>query len=163
MKSDMLKTLLWLLLNATYYLGIVIARVLMDKQTQEAFEIVFGKVFSAVKSKHPLFQPGKTLRGILTDWSDTQRALSTVLGEELATELCKGCKVCYIAFNYILILLIYSTRFTSCALLRGWQSEWPRVQTVNNELLNPLGMQYQEQLPKKLWMTCLMCSVAPNL
>ena len=103
----------------------------MNKQTQEAFEIVFGKVFSAVKSKHPLFQPGKTLRGILTDWSDTQRAaLSTVLGKELATELCKGCKVRCIAFNYILILsseLIYSTRFTSCALLRGWQSEWPRV------------------------------------
>ena len=91
--------LLWLLLNATDYLGIVIARVLMDKQTQEAFEIVFGKVFSAVKSKHPLFQPGKTLRGILTDWSDTQRAaLSTVLGEELATELCKGCKVRYILY-----------------------------------------------------------------
>ena len=88
--------LLWLLLNATDYLGIVIARVLMDKQTQEAFEIVFGKVFSAVKSKHPLFQPGKTVRGILTDWSDTQRA--AVLGEELATELCKGCKVCYILY-----------------------------------------------------------------
>ena len=80
----------------------MIAIVLMDKQTQEAFEIVFGKVFSAVKSKHPLFQPGKALRGTLTDWSDTQRAaLSTVLGEELATELCKGCKgckVCYILY-----------------------------------------------------------------
>ena len=75
------------------------ARVLMDKQTQEAFEIVFGKVFSAVKFKHSLFQPGKTLRGILTDWSDTQTAaLSTVLGEELATELCKGCKVHYSIF-----------------------------------------------------------------
>lgn len=81
---------------ATDNLEIVIARVLMDKQTQEAFEIVLSKVFSAVKSKHPLFQPGKTLRGILTDWSYTQRAaLSTVLGEELVTELCKGCKVLY--------------------------------------------------------------------
>ena len=87
---------LWLLMIATDNLEIVIARVLMDKQTQEAFEIVLSKVFSAVKSKHPLFQPGKTLRGILTDWSYTQRAaLSTVLGEELVTELCKGCKVLY--------------------------------------------------------------------
>ena len=61
----------------------------MDKLTQAAFEMVFDKIFSAVKSKHPLFQPGTTLRGILTDWSDTQRgALGTVIGEELATELC---------------------------------------------------------------------------
>ena len=44
--------------------------------------------------KHPLFQPGKTLRGIPTDMSDIQRAAPiSVLGEELVTELCKGCKV----------------------------------------------------------------------
>lgn len=76
------------------HLGIVVCRALADRITQKAYEMIFARMFEEVKKRHPTFQVGVSLQGIVADWSDTQRsALGTVLGEEVATAVCKGCKV----------------------------------------------------------------------
>lgn len=107
-------------------IGIVVARALTDRFTQAALEAVVG---STVKSKYPHFKPGVTLRGILADWSDTQRsAIGFGLGENLATELCKGCKVniatlvdtrTYQLTEWVLyhiMAIFHCCRSTTCAL-----------------------------------------------
>ena len=76
------------------HLGIVVCRALADRITQKAYEMIFARMFEEVHKRHSTFQVGVSLQGIVTDWSDTQRsALGTVLGEEVATAVCKGCKV----------------------------------------------------------------------
>ena len=76
------------------HLGIVVCRALADRITQKAYEMIFARMFEEVQKRHPTFQVGVSLQGIVADWSDTQRsALGTVLGEEVATVVCKGCKV----------------------------------------------------------------------
>ena len=78
--------------NNTDHLGIVVARALTNRITQEAYEHIFRRMFEGVQSRHSAFKAGVSLRGIVVDWSDTQRsALGAVLSEEIA--LCKGCKV----------------------------------------------------------------------
>ena len=56
--------------------------------------MIFARMFEEVHKRHSTFQVGASLQGIVADWSDTQRsALGTVLGEEVTTAVCKGCKV----------------------------------------------------------------------
>ena len=44
--------------------------------------------------KHPAFGVGKTLKGIIADWSDTQlQGLQDAVGEERANNVVKGCQV----------------------------------------------------------------------
>jgi len=74
----------------------VVARALTNRITQEAYEQIFRELFEGVHSKHSAFKVGVSLRGIVVDWSDTQRsALGAVIGEEVAASVCKGCKVTY--------------------------------------------------------------------
>ena len=72
----------------------MVARALTNRITQEAYEHIFQRMFEGVQSRHSTFKAGVSLRGIVVDWSDTQRsALGPVLGEDVAVSLCKGCKV----------------------------------------------------------------------
>ena len=49
-----------------------------------------------MKADHPKFAIGKTLYGVIVDWSDAQiRELKEAVGSKLATEIIKGCQVCY--------------------------------------------------------------------
>ena len=48
-----------------------------------------------VKADHPKFTVGKTLYGVIVDWSDAQiRGLKEAVGSELAMGIIKGCQVC---------------------------------------------------------------------
>ena len=47
-----------------------------------------------MKEKHPTFGVGKTLKGIITNWSDTQlHGLRDAIGEETTSQVVKGCQV----------------------------------------------------------------------
>ena len=72
----------------------VVARIWLDRQDMVAHAIGFKKLFDQCKVSCPNFNIGKSLLGIVTDWSDTEIAgLKHVVGEETATQLLKGCKV----------------------------------------------------------------------
>ena len=72
------------------HLGIVVCQALADRIIQKAYEMIFARMFEEVQKIHPTFQVGVSLQDIVADWSDIQRsALGTVLGEEVATAVCK--------------------------------------------------------------------------
>lgn len=66
----------------------------MNKLNNLAYKHAFEAVFSKVKIDYPKFGVGKTLNGIIADWSDTQlQGLQAAIGEETANKVMKGCKV----------------------------------------------------------------------
>ncbi len=72
----------------------VVARVRMDKLDAPAYTAVFRAIFSSVKSEYSDFEVGKTLKGIVADWSDTQLlGLSNAVGKDVADNVMKGCQV----------------------------------------------------------------------
>ena len=67
----------------------------MDKLDAQAYKAAFDSIFTQVKKNHPKFGVGKTLKGIIADWSDTQmNGLRSAIGEESANKVAKGCQVC---------------------------------------------------------------------
>ena len=72
----------------------VVARVRMNKLDASAYSQAFKAIFGEVQKKHPDFGVGKTLKGIVADWSDTQlQGLQDAVGEEKANNVVKGCQV----------------------------------------------------------------------
>lgn len=66
----------------------------MDKLDEPAYKAAFNSIFSHVKSTHQGFEVGKSLKGIIADWSDTQmNGLKSAIGEEVANKVVKGCQV----------------------------------------------------------------------
>ena len=62
------------------------------KLTSEANKEAFGAMSCIVKADYPKFTVGKTLYGMIVDWSDAQiRGLKEAFGSELAMEVIKGC------------------------------------------------------------------------
>ena len=73
---------------------VVVSRVRMDKQTWEAFALAFKKTFEKASKDCPKFSLGGTLLGIVVDWSDAEvKGLKAAIGDELASELLRGCLV----------------------------------------------------------------------
>ena len=67
----------------------------MDRLDAKAYQQAFSAVFDEVKKDYPEFAVGKTLMGVITDWSDAQlNGLIGAVGEEVASRVVKGCKVC---------------------------------------------------------------------
>ena len=53
-------------------------------------------MFESVKKSHPQFEVGKTLIGVILDWSDQQmRGLEAAVGKDTAAYVAKGCRVHY--------------------------------------------------------------------
>ena len=72
----------------------LVARVRLDKQTAEAYALAFRKIFNHCFQSSKTFEVGKTLFGVVIDWSDAEAAgLNLAVGEHKAGELLKGCKV----------------------------------------------------------------------
>ena len=77
--------------------GHVVARVRLDHLTAEAYEHCFKSVFQTVKKTCPQFAVGKTLLGVVLDWSDQQmKGLEGAVGEDTAAKVAKGCRVHFI-------------------------------------------------------------------
>ena len=74
----------------------MVARVRMNKLDATSYKYAFNAIFSKVKEKHPTFAVGRTLKGIIADWSDTQlQGLRGAIGEETTNNVMKGCQVRY--------------------------------------------------------------------
>lgn len=66
----------------------------MNKINAEAYKEAFQAVFGEVKRHHKEFEVGKTLKGIIADWSDTQiNGLELAIGKETTDMVIKGCQV----------------------------------------------------------------------
>ena len=77
-----------------HFSGHVVARVRLDRLTAEAYEHCFKSVFVTAKETCPQFEVGKTLLGVILDWSDQQmKGLEGAVGEETAAKVAKGCRV----------------------------------------------------------------------
>lgn len=86
-----------------HHAGIVVSRALTDRLDAASLELIFTKMFRTVKKAHPNFEVGKTLQGIIMDWSDAERkAVSGAVGEAVAERVCKGCKELHLRFDTLL-------------------------------------------------------------
>ena len=67
---------------------VIVARFRCDKEN------FWDDVCYTCKQDHPDLSLGKTLKGIVLDWSDTERAaIEQAIGKDLAGQLLKGCQV----------------------------------------------------------------------
>ena len=66
----------------------------MNKQGKNAYQLAFSKVFAKCKTDTPNFELGKSLLGVIIDWSDTEiQGLGGAVGPDVARKLLKGCSV----------------------------------------------------------------------
>ena len=80
--------------NSTVMEWMVVVRVRLDKQTAEAYALAFRKIFDHCSQSSKIFEVGKTLLGVVIDWSFAEAAgLNLAVGEHKAAESLKGCKV----------------------------------------------------------------------
>ena len=94
----MYKHVHWLLFHTET--EIVVARVRTNKLDSPAYKDAFQAIFSKVKEYHPDFEVGKTLNGIICDWSDTQlKGIEQAVGLEVANRVVKGCQVQYFVMD----------------------------------------------------------------
>ena len=71
----------------------VVARLRMSKQNAVAYSLAFKRIF-AKASTNADFEPGSTLLGVITDWSDAEiNGLRLAVGKSMAEKLLKGCSV----------------------------------------------------------------------
>ena len=72
----------------------IVCRIHLTKQTHEGYALCFRLIFDRCKKEYPSFELGKTLVGIVIDWSDAEaQGLRDAVGEELTNQLLKGCQV----------------------------------------------------------------------
>ena len=72
----------------------VVSRVRMTREDHNAYALGFRKTFEKCKRDHQEFELGKSLLGIVIDWSDAEiRGLRDAVGIEMAKALLKGCQV----------------------------------------------------------------------
>ena len=70
------------------------SRVRMDKQDAEAYALAYSKTFARCKAEIKDFELGKSLLGIVIDWSDAEiKGVKKAVGESMASTLLKGCRV----------------------------------------------------------------------
>ena len=75
---------------------VAVARVRSNEEDANFYSVAFKAVFDQCKEDHKEFGVGKTLKGIILDWSDTERkGLQLAIGEELCDKLLIGCQVHY--------------------------------------------------------------------
>ena len=66
----------------------------MDKQGKSAYQLAFSKTFAKCKADNPNFELGKSLLGVIIDWSDAEiQGLGGAVGPDVARKLLKGCSV----------------------------------------------------------------------
>lgn len=72
----------------------VVARMRANKENADLYKKTFELMFKFCHKDHPNFKVGKTLKGIIVDWSDTEaKGLREVIGDELAGKVLRGCNV----------------------------------------------------------------------
>ena len=66
----------------------------MDKQGKSAYQLAFSKTFTKCKADNPNFELGRSLLGVIINWSDAEiQGLEGAVGPDVATRFLKGCSV----------------------------------------------------------------------
>ena len=74
----------------------------LNKLTTDAYHKCFSSMFGAVSSAYPEFKVGKSLVGIIMDWSDQQfSGLELVVKRDVAESIVIGCQVYKLIFIYV--------------------------------------------------------------
>lgn len=72
----------------------VVARMRANKENSDFYKKAFELMFQFCHKEYPQFQLDKTLKGIIVDWSDTERkGLKDTIGENMADKVLRGCNV----------------------------------------------------------------------
>ena len=75
---------------------VAVARVRSNKEDSDFYSSAFQAIFRLCNEDNKDFAPGKTLKGIVLDWSDTERkGLEVAIGKDLTENLLIGCQVHY--------------------------------------------------------------------
>ena len=75
---------------------VAVARVRSNKENVDFYASAFKAVFEQCKEDHNHFTVGKSLKGIVMDWSDTERAgLESAIGKDMSEKLIVGCRIHY--------------------------------------------------------------------
>ena len=99
----------------------------MNKLDAAAYAAAFQAIFDCVKKSCPHFGVGKTLKGIITDWSDAQICgLKAAIGEDNTNKLVKGCQVYFELDPAILSNLFYTLSGSLPAICEESQSQGQR-------------------------------------
>jgi len=73
---------------------VIVGQVHLSHQNCSAHVLAFSKIFTKCGKDYPQFQLGKSLLGIITDWSDAEvNELKKIAGDSVGTQLLKGCRV----------------------------------------------------------------------
>ena len=88
----------------THWQGLLLSKFVQTSSTFQPTKKHSRPSFPKSKSYHPHFEVGKTLSGIICDWSDTQlKGLEKSAGVEGTNQVVKGCQV-----RYILVWTLWS-------------------------------------------------------
>lgn len=69
----------------------VVARMQANKENSDFYKKAFELMFKFRHQECPQFQLDKTLKGVIVDWSDTERkGLRDAIGEAMADEVLRG-------------------------------------------------------------------------
>ena len=72
---------------------VVVCRIRIAKQTQDAYAMYFRWLFQTCQKEQPRFALGVTLHGVVL-WSDAEaNGLRDAVGSDMADKLLKGCQV----------------------------------------------------------------------
>ena len=74
-------------LNSTTMEWMVVARTRMTSESAEAYQLVFDKIFSLCRARHPNFVVHETIKGIVIKWSAAEmKGLKLAIGDERANK-----------------------------------------------------------------------------
>jgi len=72
----------------------VVARMRANRESAEFYKVAFSIMFRVCSDKYPSFEVGKSLKGIIMDWSDAEsKGLREAVGDEIASNVLRGCNV----------------------------------------------------------------------
>jgi len=75
----------------------IVGRIHLPHQTAAAYALAFFKLFTKCQSCYSNFELGRSLIGVITDWSDAEvNILKKFAGDKVAIQFLKGCRVHWI-------------------------------------------------------------------
>jgi hypothetical protein len=73
---------------------VVVARVRLDKERAKGYGLAYKNMFDKCCTDHSNFEVGKSLKGVVTDWSNAEIVGQRgAIGDDLGKKLLKGCQV----------------------------------------------------------------------
>ena len=147
MKQKNILTFLMLqhLILLLYMHWMVVCCIRITKQTREAYAFCFKLMFDICKKDNPEFVVGKTLLGVVIDWSDSEaEGLKLAVGEKTANLLLKGCKVHW----------IHSYQRVADKVCKH---QHPEIRTVEKEAFNLVAAAVQKVLTQQHVLQLFQC------